>query len=353
MVGAPKKSELIGSTYAGRFRIDGFIDSGVMGSVYRAFQLDKQREVALKVINAELVEEAEIVKRFHREMMVTAAIKHPNTVRVFQYGHTAEGELFLAMELIDGRSLDELILDEAPMPAERAGVLAAQIAGALNAAHAEGVVHRDLKPENIMVIEKPGQPPMVKVLDFGLARVNDPDMAGDEQLTAYGARVGTPTYMAPEYVSTFEIDARSDLYSLGVLFFEMLAGRPPFKGGPYEVMHQHVKEKVPSASSIAGRDVPAWAEELVQRLLQKKPDERPQSGQEVVDAIAKHVKLPVWEDAPKPAKAGPGKPATSNATAAGGGRSLVVMGAVVFVLVVAVTILGGMALLGAGLMVAG
>lgn len=296
----PKKTELVGSIYAERFRVDAYIDSGIMGSVYRATQLDKDRVVALKVVNAELVEEDEIVKRFHREMKATAAIKHPNTVRVYQYGHTPEGELYLAMELLEGRSLDEVIADEAPMPPERVALLAAQIASALTAANDQGIVHRDLKAENIMVIERPLKPSLIKVLDFGLARVSDPDASGaGEQLTAYGSRVGTPSYMAPEYVTTFEVDHRGDLYALGVLMYEMTCGKPPFRGAPYEVMSHHVKTPPPPLASQMKAPPPEWLNLLIERLLAKKPEDRPQSGREVVDILARNVEIPEL-DAPLP-----------------------------------------------------
>lgn len=303
-----------GEIYADRFRVEEFIDSGIMGSVFRAVQLDKQRVVALKVINAELAEDPEIIKRFHREMRVTAAIKHPNTVRVHQYGHTPEGELYLAMELLEGHSLDELIR-QGPMSAGRAGRLGGQIARALEAAHAEGVIHRDLKPENIMVVELEDGTEWVKVLDFGLARATDSD-GGEEQLTAYGARVGTPFYMAPEYVQTFDLDHRSDLYGLGVLMFEMLTGQPPFKGGPYEVLHKHVREAPPRFFEVVeGLDVPMWMEELVFQLLEKDPARRPQTAEAVVQRLEGYLELPVAPQSEIQKKGGTKKLAGGNAPA--------------------------------------
>ncbi len=341
----PAAKDLVGTTYAGRFRIDGYIDSGVMGSVYRATQTDRNRTVALKVINAELVEEQEIIARFHREMRVTAAIKHPNTVRVHQYGHTKNGELYLAMELLEGKSLDEVMLDEGPMKPERVANIAGQIASALGAAHAEKVVHRDLKPENIIVHQTPEVDTWVKVLDFGLAHVADPDNENDEQLTAYGARVGTPYYMAPEYVQTFELDHRSDLYALGILMYEMITGRPPFKGGPYEVLHKHVKEQVPPMASVyADLDCPPWLETLIMSLLSKNPDERPQSAGEVVSILSEHVTLPKLPESRR-------SRATRHSSAvpsSGGSKGIWLAGAGVFVMGVVGTLL----LVGIGVAVA-
>jgi len=289
--------ELLGTIYAESFLIEGYIDSGVMGSVFRARQINKDRTVALKVINAELIEDQEIIARFHREMRVTAAIKHPNTVRVYQYGHTTKGELYLAMELLEGKSLDDVMLEEGPMAWRRVALIAGQIAAALQAAQGAKVVHRDLKPENIMVTRSPEFDTWVKVLDFGLAHVGEGEGEGDEQLTAYGARVGTPYYMAPEYVQTFDLDHRSDLYALGVLMFEMLTGKPPFQGGPYEVLHKHVKEAVPPLREIHPElDAPDWFEALVLQLLEKDPNKRPADAREVIERLSAHVELPVFPE---------------------------------------------------------
>jgi len=326
-VASSKKKAQVGSVYAERFEIEGFIDSGVMGSVYRAKQLDRDRTVALKVINSDLIDDKEIIGRFHREMRVTAAIKHPNTVRVHQYGHTKNGELYLAMELLNGKSLDEAMLAEGPMKAERVAMIGAQIAAALGAAHAEKVVHRDLKPENIIVHQTDEIDTWIKVLDFGLAHVADSDNETDEQLTAYGARVGTPYYMAPEYVQTFELDHRSDLYALGVLMYEMLTGRPPFKGGPYEVLHKHVKEPVPPLRTAnADIDCPDWLGDLIMQLLRKKPDDRPEDAAEVIRRISDEIELPELPESRRKARA------TKAAAKSGGGTGLLLAGVAVMVL---------------------
>jgi serine/threonine-protein kinase len=171
--------------------------------------------------------DASAVARFEREMRVTAAIEHPHTVRVYDFGQI-EGQPFLAMEYLAGRSLRQELDRSGALPAERVASIGVQIAKALGAAHRVGVVHRDLKPDNVMLVEGYGERDFVKVLDFGIARSLDQGEAGFR--TKAGAIIGTPAYMSPEQASTVPLDARSDLYSLGVVLYEMLAGTPPFVG---------------------------------------------------------------------------------------------------------------------------
>ncbi|TNE84747.1 MAG: serine/threonine protein kinase [Deltaproteobacteria bacterium] len=270
--------DIIGKTFAGRFEVEAFLEEGGMGRVYRARQVGMDRAVALKVLLPDLAADDELVARFHREMRATTAIEHPNTVRVYDYGSAEDGQLFLALEFLEGRTLDEIIADEAPVSPARAAHIARGIARALAAAHHHAIVHRDLKPENVMLVDRYGRSDFVKVLDFGLARLTEG--SEDEALTATGIRVGSPMYMSPEYVQEFTVTPQSDLYALGVLLYQLVTGRTPFRGRPYELLSKHVTEKPKPPSTYA--PVPQWLEELILQLLAKKPSERPQGAEAVV-----------------------------------------------------------------------
>lgn len=282
---------LVGRTFDGRYAIESRIAAGGMGAIYRARQLSTNRVVALKVIRESAMSKPNIVKRFTREMRATAAIDHPNTVEVYDFGQTADGALFLAMELLDGRTLSELIKQEGPMKAERAARVATQIALALGAAHREKILHRDLKPSNIMVVDKPGQPDLVKVLDFGIARFLESAREEDlESLTMNGRVMGTPQFMSPEQITQKPLSPASDMYALGVLLYLMVTGRSPFRGKPLEIMQQHV-QKAPRPPIMYRGDLPAWLNSAILTMMEKDPDRRPHGANAVVDLL-KRPKVP-------------------------------------------------------------
>src|SRR3954469_5232866 len=219
---------LLGRTVAdGRYEVLARLGTGGMGTVYRVRQHPLERMAVLKLIHREMASDATAVGRFEREMRVTAAIEHPHTVRVYDFGQI-DGQPYLAMEYLAGRSLRQELDRSGPLPAERVASIGVQVAKALGAAHRVGVVHRDLKPDNVMLVDGYGERDFVKVLDFGIAR--SLDQAGAGFRTKAGAIIGTPAYMSPEQASNVPLDARSDLYSLGVVLYEMLAGTPPFVG---------------------------------------------------------------------------------------------------------------------------
>ncbi len=282
---AGKPDALIGRVFAGRYTIESKLGAGGFGSVYRARQHSVDRLVALKVIRGHLADDPGIVKRFHREMKATARIEHPNTIRVYDFGHTDDGELFLAMELLDGDTLTGALKKAGPMPAQRVAAIGAQIAEALNAAHSEGIVHRDLKPDNVILMDRYGRADQVKVLDFGIARFSEksPDA---ESLTATGMIMGTPSYMSPEQVTGKNIDHRSDLYALGIVLFRLVTGKVPFTGDtPVQVIFKHVHDPAPAPSQVLGRTVAPWLEALICDLLHKDPSKRPQTARQVVDRL--------------------------------------------------------------------
>lgn len=276
------RDPLIGQTIARRFQLERRIGSGGMGFVYRAHQIDLDRKVAVKMLHHELTDNAEVKARFNREMRATTRIEHPNSVRVYEYGEQ-NGRLYLVMELCEGRSLDDLIQQEAPLSPVRTAVIGMQIAQALGAAHQEKIIHRDLKPENVMLVDRYGQQDVVKVLDFGLARIGEDDGETTDagRLTQAGVRVGTPTYMAPEYVQAFTFDARSDLYALGVIMYQMCTGKAPYTGRPFEILEKAMTKTPEPPSKLNPDCAPPWLERVVLQLMAKNPADRIQTANEV------------------------------------------------------------------------
>ena len=276
---------LVGKTFDGRYAIESRIAAGGMGAIYRARQLSTRREVALKVIRESAMSKPNIVKRFTREMRATSAIDHPNSVQVYDFGQTEDGALFLAMELLNGRTLSQIIKAGGPLEPDRAARVATQIALALGAAHRQKILHRDLKPSNIMIADVPGQPDMVKVLDFGIARFLESAREEDmETLTMNGRVMGTPQFMAPEQIAQRGLSPATDMYALGVLLYLMVTGRPPFRGKPLEIMQQHVQKKAKPPVALRS-DVPDWLNEAILFMLEKDPTKRPPNAEAVVELL--------------------------------------------------------------------
>lgn len=272
---------LLGRTVAdGRYQVLALLGVGGMGTVYRAVQHPLERQVALKLIHRELATNENIVARFEREMRMTASIEHPHTVRVYDFGFI-DGQPFLAMEYLAGRSLRAIIDTAGAFPAERLAAIGLQIAKALRAAHQAGIVHRDLKPDNVLLVDGYGERDFVKVLDFGIARPLEQEQGFQ---TSAGAIVGTPAYMSPEQVNGAAVDGRSDLYALGVMLFEMATGAPPFAGPMTVLLMAHARQAPPSLDGF--HSIPAALRALIARLLEKDPAARPASADEVIDALA-------------------------------------------------------------------
>jgi serine/threonine-protein kinase len=225
----PHTDPLLGATINDRFKVLSLIAKGGMGRVYRAEQSPLGRIVALKVLhpNYSGEEDPEFSRRFTLEASVVSRLKHPNTVTVYDYGETAAGVLFMAMELLEGRTLHRLIREEGALDPARATHIALQIARSLREAHGQGVIHRDLKPANVFLIHHDDDIDFVKVLDFGL--VKNLDEAEGESLTKTGLFMGSPKYMAPEQIRGDRCTPATDVYALGVMLFEMLAGKVPFE----------------------------------------------------------------------------------------------------------------------------
>ena len=251
---------------------------GAMGVTYQALDTVLGRAVALKVIDARVAARPEARERFLREARAAARLHHPNVASVFYYGvRQSDGQCFYAMELVKGETLAARLRRKGPLAAPEALGIVTQVARALGAAEAQGVVHRDLKPSNLMLAE--GSEPLVKVIDFGLAKA----VAGAEESTlTYGGFVGTPAFASPEQFRGASVDARSDLYALGVTLWEMVTGQPPFRGSQAEVMRQHLHAPLPLDQL---KDVPQPVVVLLQTLLQKDPARRFQGAAELLRAL--------------------------------------------------------------------
>ncbi len=271
---------LIGCVLAGRYRVLEALGHGSMGRVYVADQMAMKRRVALKVIRAEtlsgVADRLNLIRRFQREALAASRLKHPNIVQVYDHGSTEDGLLFLVMELLEGQTLAKVLQRQGRLPPEKAVPIAVQVCEALAEAHETGVVHRDLKPENVMLTRLAGGRHLVKVLDFGIAKMALPG-TGDSAMTGSGIVLGTPFYMAPEQGLGQPVGPAADLYALGVILYEALSGRMPFVGdAPLVVMMQHAYEPPPPLVKD-GRpsDVPPALEQLVMALLAKRPEDRP------------------------------------------------------------------------------
>jgi len=274
---------LLGTTLAGKYRIEEKLNEGGMGTVYRGTHILMDKTVAIKVLRPSLAADQKIVARFSREARAASKILHPHALSVTDFGEGEKGTVFLVMEYLSGRTLKDIIRSEGPMPLGRVAEIIRQVGGALDAAHAEGVVHRDLKSDNIMLLSNTGAD-YAKVLDFGIAKIKEREGEYDPALTAPDLVIGTPQYMSPEQCSQSpDIDARSDIYSLGVILYEMLVGHVPFTGSsPTTIMLKHLQEQAPSI--LAERDdVPEAVNRVVAKALQKRPEDRYNTVNELVE----------------------------------------------------------------------
>ncbi|MCS6798144.1 MAG: serine/threonine protein kinase [Myxococcota bacterium] len=269
-------------TIVGRYHVEAVLGAGGMGTVYRARRLADGERVAVKILHPDLARDADALRRFHREARVASAIRHPNVVRVLDAGELPDGGAFLVMELVCGRTLlDEL--RAGPWPVRRAVHVAVQIAEGLGAAHALGVVHRDIKPENVMLVRAGPEGDLVKVLDFGVARLLDAATVA----TQAGLVFGTARYISPEGAAGEPTDARSDVYSVGVLLFQILTGRTPFTAAtPVALLMKHLHEPPPDVRALApAGSIPDPVADVVMQALDKRPDRRPRDGRCLAHAL--------------------------------------------------------------------
>jgi len=277
---------LIGRLINDRYKIGGIIARGGMGKVYRAEQAPLGRLVALKVLNPNYTGEndPEFHKRFFLEASISSKLTHPNTVTIFDYGKTDDEIYYIAMELLEGRTLHRALRDEGPFDAERTTHIGRQICRSLREAHGLGVIHRDLKPANVYLVQHGDESDFVKVLDFGL--VKNLEEKGEE-LTQTGLFMGSPKYMSPEQIRGDRVDARVDVYALGVMMFEMLTGKVPFdRPNSVNILMAHIQEQVPAMNDLnSNLRVPPALEAVVRRCMAKSLDERYGSMDEVLAGL--------------------------------------------------------------------
>jgi len=283
---------LIGQVVGGRYHIVALIGEGGMGVVYKAEQRlgSTVRKVAVKTLHAELSRDPSITARFHREVGTVAQLEHPNTVRVYDFGSTDDGTLYIAMEFLDGKALNRVIESDGALDPKRVSHIVRQIAGSLDEAHRQGIVHRDLKPENVLLIERAGEKDVVKLVDFGIAaRTESADREKEQKLTQQGMVLGTPPYMSPEQFTGKMLDLRSDVYSLGVMVYEMLTGQLPFQADTAWQWATHHMTSPPRSfdETPGGGRIPDALRRTVLRALSKEPADRQSSaGQFYTEFVA-------------------------------------------------------------------
>jgi serine/threonine-protein kinase len=263
---------LVGTVLEGAYRITRLMGEGGMGAVYEAVQLRLNKRVAIKLMARDLASNREALARFHREAEITSHLGHPHLVTVFDFGQAESGEPYLVMEYLEGEDLDHRLRRVGRMPIEAVVHVVRQVASALNAAHDQGVVHRDLKPGNVFLVQIPGEPDFVKILDFGISKVK----AARTQLTSASAVMGTPNYMAPEQATGMveEIDHRTDQWALACIAWEMLLGRGPFVADETAALLYQIINLDPHPLAPRVPGLPPAVETALRRALRKKPAER-------------------------------------------------------------------------------
>src|SRR6266550_4740931 len=278
----PPTDPLLGHTLDDKYRLDAQLGIGGMGTVYRARHLLIDRPVAVKVLNPRFVEDEAARTRFQREARAAGRLQHTNAVTVTDFGQTQDGYVYIVMELLEGRTLRDILAKEAPLEAARSVSLMLQVSAAVAAAHEAGIIHRDLKPANIFIVQRAEVPSLVKVLDFAIAKVAAESLEEDDvkALTQIGAMIGTPRYMSPEQCDGAELTPAADVYSLGVILYEMLTGTVPFSGStPLAIAMKHTSELPRRPREFVG-SIPPALEDVVLHALEKRPRDRPQNAAE-------------------------------------------------------------------------
>jgi serine/threonine-protein kinase len=275
---------MIGQLIGGRYRVTGVLGEGGMGIVYVGEQQmgSTVRKVAIKTLHAHLSKDPSVLARFHRECGTVAQLEHPNTIKFYDFGSTADGTLYIAMEFVAGHSLAD-VLTKGPLSPDRVIKIMRQVCGALDEAHMQGIIHRDLKPDNLVLTDRAGETDFVKVLDFGIAaRSESADAQKEAKLTQQGMVLGTPPYMSPEQFTGKALDSRSDIYSLGVMTYEMLTGRLPFDADtPWQWATQHMSvQPIAFEVSAPARSIPDGMRRAILRALSKNREDRQGTARE-------------------------------------------------------------------------
>jgi serine/threonine-protein kinase len=310
---SPVVDPYVGQTLNNRFHVDGKLGEGGFGAVYKGTQLATNRKVALKLLHPEMTKDENLVARFRREGLVLCNLRDAHTITTYDFDQTPDGTLYIAMELLEGKSLHQTFHDEAPIAWRRMFKILTEMCSSLAEAHAQGIVHRDLKPENIYLESRPGNPEFVKILDFGIAKVMrgegmDPNAP---QLTATGQTLGTLEYMSPEQLMGKPLDGRSDVYALGVLAYELMTGRLPFPDakGPAGLITAQLKQ-TPKRPSEARPDlaIPPGVDAVVLKCLEKMKDNRFPDVTAMANAVGEVLTTGAWASAPPSGPAAPSAP---------------------------------------------
>jgi serine/threonine-protein kinase len=280
---------LIGTVLAGRYLVERRIGEGGMGLVYAGFHRDIDKRVAIKVLRDDLSRRPEVVARFRQEAKSASRIGHEHIVDIFDFGETARGSSYFIMEFLEGEDLASLLGRQGTVAPARACSIVLQCCRALGATHAKGIVHRDIKPENIFLTQRDGVEDFVKIVDFGIAKMSDieTDGAPGRKLTKTGMIFGTPEYMSPEQAAGKDLDHRVDIYALGIILYECLAGRVPFEGDTFMgVLTQHLFAELPAIKTLNPvAEVSPELEMVIRKALAKNPDDRYRDTEELAEAL--------------------------------------------------------------------
>ena len=272
------KDPFVGRMLDDKYCVEERLGAGGMGAVYRARHVEMDRPVAIKFLQQRFVEDEAARTRFLIEARAAVMLRHANAVSVTDFGHTSEGCVYIVMELLEGYTLREILTREGPIETARAISIMLQTSAAVAAAHDAGIIHRDLKPSNILVTQSADQPAIVKVLDFGIAKFTIDEDGMD--LVQANSVIGTPRYMSPEQYNGFELTPATDVYSLGVILYEMLAGMAPFTGStPAEIAEKHANLPPHAPREIVAA-IPEDVERIVLHALEKRPEDRPANAAE-------------------------------------------------------------------------
>src|SRR4051812_7352590 len=271
-----QQDPFVGKVIDGRYEIQARVGEGGMGVVYKAKQVSIDRTIALKMLNAHMATDPQWVQRFYNEAKACSRLQHPNTIRMFDFGPLSDGRLYMSMEFLDGISLRQA-LQNGPLAPQRVAKVLIQCCASLAEAHSIGIIHRDIKPDNVFLLNMAGSPDFVKLLDFSVAKL----LEGDRMKTQAGVVFGTPQYMSPEQGRGLPLDARSDLYALGILAYEMLVGTVPYNDeNPMTVIQMHLQGQIPPMP----QSIPYSVQTVVRRALEKDAARRFQSAGEMMQA---------------------------------------------------------------------
>lgn len=270
----------------GSYRLVAKIGEGGMGAVYRGVQEGDDAAVAVKILHIKYALEREFVERFRREVKVLRSLRHPNTVRIIDDGQMEDGSLYIVMELLEGRGLDQALKHDGPWPLDRAISMVLRVTYALEEAHRLGIVHRDMKPENVFLVQRPGGLEIPKLLDFGLAKMDRAEESGGMSLTQEGDILGTPAFMSPEQSFGEPLDGRADIYSLAVILYELLTGHLPFEEtSSNNQIARYLNEPIPIDQRVEGLYFPQELWPVLARALQKLPEDRYSTAVEFAEAL--------------------------------------------------------------------